>query len=223
MMQKTKQSIIKLLRSNGGLATDELSDRLDISATAVRRHLTALEEQELVFRRKEQRGVGRPSYIYSLTRGASGIFPQSYATFVSTLLQDLNEVDREKELKDLLDRRQERRRQQYITHTHGDTLPERVASLAQLLESEGRLTTWQQLGDNHFVLREHNCPFLKLVEKLDYPCRREQALLTKILNAEVTRVSHVLMGDVSCVYEIKGQPCSVRSMLEAQPVLAAAA
>jgi predicted ArsR family transcriptional regulator len=203
-MQKTRQGILKLLKSNGGLATDELSEKLGISATAVRRHLSALEEQEMVFRRKEQRGVGRPCYIYSLTRNAAGVFPQSYAAFVQTLLQDLDEQDRESELCELLDRRQEPRRQHYLHYTRGNTLSERIASLAQLLESEGRLTSWQQLGENHYVLREHNCPFLKLVKKLDYPCQREIALLSKILGANVCRAGHVLNGDVACVYEIRG-------------------
>jgi predicted ArsR family transcriptional regulator len=204
-MQRTRESIVKLLRNNGGLATDDLSERLGISATAVRRHLGALAEQDMVFRRKEQRGVGRPCYIYSLARGASGIFPQSYAAFVNALLQDLSALEREKELKELLDRRQERRQHHYLTRTTGKTLSERVASLARLLESEGRLATWQQWGEDHYVLREHNCPFLKLVKKFDYPCQREIALLEQILDAEVRRVSHVLAGDVTCVYEIKAR------------------
>ena len=202
-MQDTKQRILTLLKMNGGLTTKDLSDMLDISATAVRRHLNSLEVQHLVTHQTEQRGMGRPSCVYELTANASNVFPQSYAAFATDILENLLEMDGTEKLTELFERRQDKRRHQYVSRTSGKTLSERVASLAQLLEGEGRMTTWEQLDDRRFILREHNCPILKVAEKFDHPCRCEIALLRETLQAKVRRVNHIPDGDIACVYEIE--------------------
>ena len=204
-MQDTKQKILSLLKMNGGLTTSELSDMLEISATAVRRHLNTLEAQSLVSHRAEQRGMGRPSFIYELTAGASNVFPQSYADFATDVLEDLLELDGPEKLDAIFQQRQEKRRQQYVSRASGETLSERVASLARLLDGEGRMTTWQQLDDGRFILREHNCPILEVAKKFDQPCRCEIDLLQDTLQASVERIGHIPDGDIACVYEIKAQ------------------
>ena len=202
-MQDTKQRILTLLKMNGGLTTSDLSNMLGISATAVRRHLNTLEAQNLVSHRTEQRGMGRPSFIYELTAGASNGFPQSYAAFATEMLKELLELDGTEKLAELFDRRQEKRREQYVSRTKGQTLSDRVASLARLLEGEGRMTTWEQLDDGRFILREHNCPILKVAQQFDHPCRCEIDLLRETLEANVERVNHIPDGDIACVYEIQ--------------------
>jgi predicted ArsR family transcriptional regulator len=204
-MQDTKQRVLSLLKMNGGLTTSDLSDMLGISATAVRRHLNTLEAQALVSHRTEQRGMGRPSFIYELTAGASNVFPQSYAAFATNILKDLMEMDGPEKLAELFQRRQERRREQYVSRASGETLSDRVASVARLLESEGRMTTWEQLSDGRFLLREHNCPILKVAKEFDHPCQCEIDLLQDTLHAKVKRVGHIPDGDIACVYEIEAQ------------------
>ena len=81
---------------------------------------------------------------------------------------------------------------------------DRVACLARLMESEGRMATWQQLNEERFILREHNCPFHRFDGDFDYPCRWEKSLLERTLQANVTRLGHIRQGDVACVYEIEG-------------------
>ena len=218
-MQDTKQRILSLLKMNGGLTTSDLSDMLGISATAVRRHLNGLEVQSLVGHRTEQRGMGRPSFIYELAAGASSIFPQSYAAFATDILTDLLELDGTDKLDDLFQRRQEKRLEQYVSRTSGSTLSDRVASLARLLEGEGRMTTWEQLGESRFILREHNCPILKVAEKFDHPCRCEIDLLRQTLKAKVKRIGHIPDGDIACVYEIEaehGSPFAEQSPVQVE-------
>jgi predicted ArsR family transcriptional regulator len=202
-MQDTKQRILSLLKMNGGLTTSDLSDMLGISATAVRRHLNTLEVQNLVSHQTEQRGMGRPSFVYELTAGASSVFPQSYAAFATNILEDLLEMDGPEKLMDLFQRRQEKRRHEYVSRATGETLSDRVASVARLLESEGRMTTWEQVDEDRFILREHNCPILKVAEQFDHPCRCEIDLLRDTLQARVKRIGHIPDGDIACVYEIR--------------------
>jgi predicted ArsR family transcriptional regulator len=204
MMQDTKQRILTLLKINGGLTTSNLGDMLDISATAVRRHLNTLEAQGLIAHRTEQRGMGRPSFVYELTAGASEVFPQSYATFATNILEDLLELEGTEKLDEIFCQRQEKRRQRLVAQMSGDTLSERIASLAQILEAEGRMTTWEQLSDQKFLLREHNCPILKVAERFEQPCDCEISLFRELLQADIERIAHIPDGDIACVYEITG-------------------
>ncbi len=214
-MQHTRQRILTLLKRNGGLTISELSQLLGVSATAVRRHLKALEAQGVASHRTEQRGAGRPSYVYELKSNGPEVFKQSYVAFVDSLLQELVELKGATTPIEVFDRRQEKRQKHYIDRTQGETLTDRVACLARLMESEGRMATWQQLNENRFVLREHNCPFHRLNGDFDYPCRWEMALLQETLKADVQRVGHIRKGDVACVYEIvdqtNGKPVEVPS------------
>ena len=203
-MQDTKQKILTLLKINGGLTTSHLGDALDISATAVRRHLNTLEAQGLIAHRTEQRGMGRPSFVYELTAGASQVFPQSYAAFATNIMEDLIELEGTEKLDELFCRRQEKRRQRLVAQMSGDSLSERIASLAQILEAEGRMTTWEQLSDQKFLLREHNCPILKVAERFEQPCDCEISLFRELLQADIERIAHIPDGDIACVYEING-------------------
>jgi predicted ArsR family transcriptional regulator len=204
-MQETRQRIIRLLKSNGGLTTGELSDIVGISATAVRRHLTKLEAEDLVCHRAEQRGMGRPSFVYELTESTPNVFRQTFTDFVNSVLRDLDGLDGYLEPDEFFNQRQQVRHQKYVALTKGDTLPARIASLARLMESEGRMTTWQQVNENQFILRAHNCPFYRLNGKLKDACHCEMSLLGTALRAKVDRVNHILKGDVACVYTIDDQ------------------
>jgi predicted ArsR family transcriptional regulator len=204
-MPPTRQRIVRLLKRHSGLTISELSEMLQVSATAVRRHLKALEADGIACHRPEQRGAGRPSFVYELKSDGPNLFKQSYVSFVDTILQEIDKLDGEQPPQDVFDQHQAERRQHYLSVTEGDTLTDRVACLARIMETEGRMTTWQQTSDECFILREHNCPFHRFDGAFDYPCHREQSLLEKTLQADVRRVSHIRNGDVTCVYEISKQ------------------
>lgn len=217
-MQQTKQKIIKSLKTNGGLTAGELSAMLGISATAVRRHLTTLEARNLICHRSEQRGMGRPSFVYELPDSYAKVFDQSLTAFVNSVVQELDESDGNKRPDSVFNRRQAKRHKQYLRLTTGETLTDRVACLARLMESEGRITTWQQVNETRFILRQHNCPFYRLNGRFDPPCRREISLLQKTLKADVQRVNHILKGDVACVYLIEGQRNGKNGQSNGKPV-----
>ena len=205
-MEQTRTRILKMLKRNGGSTIGELSELLDASATAVRRHLKALEAQGLVYHRMEQRGPGRPSYVYELKAEGPDVFKGSYVAFVDSIRQEMVTSNGHKPPHEVFDRHQAKRQEHYVTVTQGETLPDRVAVMARLMESEGRMATWQQLNEDRFILREHNCPFHRFDGDFDYPCHWEQDLLEQTLQANIKRLCHIRQGDVACVYEIEKQP-----------------
>ena len=84
----TRGRIITLLRRSSH-TVDELAQALDLTHTAVRAHLAALERDGLVQQRSERRGSGKPSSVYDLTPAAEDLFPKSYGQLLDQLLEVL--------------------------------------------------------------------------------------------------------------------------------------
>ena len=83
-LSTTHGRIITLLR-RAGRSVDELAQALDLTHTAVRAHLAALERDGLVQQRSERRGNRKPSSVYDLAPAAEFLFPQSYGQLLEVL------------------------------------------------------------------------------------------------------------------------------------------
>src|SRR5205807_1976632 len=97
----TRGRIITLLRRSSR-TVDELAQALDLTHTAVRAHLAALERDSLVQQHSERRGSGKPSSVYDLGPAAEDLFPKAYGRLLYQLLEVLQERMTPQELETLL-------------------------------------------------------------------------------------------------------------------------
>ncbi len=201
-MPLTRRRILTLIKENGELTADELAERLGISAVAVRRHLTKLERDNLVTYEEVQRGMGRPSFVYQLGEEASSFFPRRYDELAVTVLETIEELYGRDAIDAVFRMRSEHVLEQYRAKVNGETLDSRLIQLTQLRESDGYMSSFTANGDGTFVLREANCPIVHVAEGCGSACDHDQALLTHVLGATVTRKSHLVSGDDACTYEI---------------------
>src|ERR687890_2300900 len=81
--------LIALKKAQQPLTAKELAERFGVTANALRRHLKALEEAEVVRYRREVRGVGGPVFAYSLTSSGEALFPNAYADALVGALEAL--------------------------------------------------------------------------------------------------------------------------------------
>ncbi len=88
----TRRSILQLLRRHGQMSAIELSDALAIGAVGIRQHLTALEQEGLVYVCGLRRNVGRPAHLYALTERAEAFFPKHYERLVCELIDSVAAV-----------------------------------------------------------------------------------------------------------------------------------
>jgi predicted ArsR family transcriptional regulator len=202
MISDTKRKILDLLEVNGGLTTSQLGKMLDLSTTTVRRHLAMLEEQAMLVRYTDQRGTGRPSFVFELKNGGLRKTRERRKIFLDSLFMRVVDLARQGRRGILSALRQDEQHQHLIAQCQGETLSERIRLLAALFDHAGRLTTWQQANEGSYVMREHNCPFRHSAVRLKQPCRYEKALLQEALQAQVDRVSCIVGGDVVCAYLI---------------------
>ena len=194
-------SIVQLLKQRGGLTVQAIAESLGITQVAVRKHLEALQQQNLVVARRAPVPRGRPTSVYQLTDSADSLFPQTYNQLAVELLEDLVALDGAEKLDRLFRARAERLSRAYGVRLGGRDLPERLRELARLRDEEGYMAVFE-MKDGTFVLREHNCPIYAVAQRYREACNCEQELFRRVLNTDVERATSLVDGQPCCEYRI---------------------
>src|SRR5881392_4294534 len=87
----SKKQILLTLKRQGAVSLTDLAASLGISKMATLKHLTVLEGKGLVERSSRAAGRGRPRAFFALSRGSTGLFPQSYTHMTLCALRFLEE------------------------------------------------------------------------------------------------------------------------------------
>ncbi len=193
----TRRQILDLLKKRGGMTAKELGDALGITSMAVRRHLAALERDDLIAAATVRRPMGRPSFVYSLTALADDLFPKNYPQLAISVLDDIRALDGDAKIDLLFKRREDRLFAAYSPDMEGKDLEGRVIELTRIMDENGYLSDYTRL-DGSFRLTWHNCAIYKIAQHCPEACEHHLSLVSRLLNAEVVREAHSVKGDPSC-------------------------
>ena len=200
----TRRRRLEPVKRHGALTAGELAQKLAMTSMGVRQHLTALERDGLLTHTSQQRGVGRPSYVYSLTAEGDELFPRAYADMANALLSAAHELDGEGGVERLLATRNRELAAQYRARMTERSFGERVQELVRIRTEEGYMADWEQLDDGRFLLREHKCAICQIAEQCPQACAYELTLFQQAFgDAHVRRQTHMIRGDATCTYIIK--------------------
>ena len=200
---QTRRRILELLKLKGPMTADQLAEELGITSMGARGHLIALERDGLIEHHSQQRGMGRPSYVYSLTDQGDEFFPRTYPQLANSLLEAMRSLAGDRGIEKLFSKRTEWLEAQYRARMADKTLEERVKELAQIRTEEGYMADWEKLDEDTYVLREHNCSICQVARHSPQACSYELELFRRVMeDAEVTRQKHMIKGDRVCTYVI---------------------
>ena len=177
----TRGQIITLLRRSSR-TVDELAQALELTHTAVRAHLAALERDGLVHQRSERRGSGKPSSVYDLTPAAEYLFPKSYGQFLDQLLDVLGEHLPPDEVETLL--REAGRRLATEWKLPPGELRVRLEAAVEVLNELGGLMERETEGET-WCIRGYRCPFAAVVREHPEVCHLTETLLTELVGVPV--------------------------------------
>lgn len=200
----TQRRVLEALKRHGEATADQLAVTMGISASAVRQHLSALRSAGLIESRQERGQTGRPADRYHATERTNPLFvtPDDLSIELLELVDD--------EHPELVDRVFDRRRQRLIrdaeAHLTGSSIEERIAQVTELLDAQGYLCDWEQVGDDHFRINLHNCAIWSVASRFRQACASELGFLQGVLpDATVARVTHKTSGAYTCAYDIAVQ------------------
>jgi len=201
----SRDRILYLLKTKGALSAAELARRLKITAMAVRQHLAALQQDQLVEFEVERGKVGRPRRLWRPTPAAQNRFPDSHGELALGMLAAVRSAFGEKGLKKLIE---ERTRAQIVAYR--DRLPDgplakRVAALARIRTAEGYMAEWSRSRDGTLLLTENHCPICDAARTCQGLCDGEKRLFSTVLGARVERIEHILLGHRRCTYRISSR------------------
>jgi predicted ArsR family transcriptional regulator len=206
-----RRDLIVLLRQLGPSSPDRLAARLGASRTGVLQQLRALESAQLVVRRTERHGVGRPRHLYDVTAEAQAFFPSNYDGLAASLLSAIEAVGGDDLVEEVFAARRRqatgRMRQRLAERlTPGAPLADRVRELATIQDELGYLAQIEVTGDGSIRLVEHNCAIFQVASESERACQAELELFGDVLGADVVRVSHIAAGDRCCTYRVVPRP-----------------
>ncbi len=205
-------AMLDLLRRSGPLSVSEIADATEVTATAVRQRLNRLMGQQLVQRkvqanRAERNGRGRPGHHYSLTEKARRKSGNNFPDLAIVLWREIRAVSDPAVRRGLLARIAEMLAEKYRGQITGDTLDERMESLANLFAQRDVpvSTVAARACDNGAgaelpVLSVDDCPYPELAEEDRGICSVEKILFSQLLNENVRLTQCRLDGHSCCQF-----------------------
>jgi predicted ArsR family transcriptional regulator len=211
-----KRRILDRLKRADTLTAPEVAADFDLTDTAVRQHLEALEQAGLVERTSAPpQGRGRPPVHWKLTPLANDLFPDRHADLTVELIEAIRETVGDEGLDEIVARRSARQLAAYrkaLPDPARTSVKVRVRRLAELRSAEGYLAEAVPDGQDMLLL-EHHCPICDAASACQGLCRAELDLFRETLgdDVDVTRAQHLLSGDLRCAYRVSPRPTSESS------------
>jgi len=197
----TRHRILYWMKRKGSVTVYELSELLNITEMAVRRHLTNLERDGYVGVKIARQPVGRPLHQYYLTPLAEKWFPNRYEEFALDLLAEAKAAG-EPVLERFYARMRDKIFRQYHGSVNGQTLGERVNQLVGARQAEGLMVEVEPHGDG-YVMYEFHCPIAKVASRACEVCDCERDAFARLLDANVRLTESMAKGDSRCAYLIE--------------------
>lgn len=202
-------TVVEILQRYGPLSIKEIEEHMGVTKTAVRQQLTALMAEGLVSTRVVREGVGRPHYVYLLTDKARELFACYCDEVVLLMYEELMAEVGPARVTQMLDRVSRRLAQRYDGPLPGNSLADRVRSLAESLDARGILTDLQ-VTDSGYILKEYNCPYHELAQEHREICDMEQTMMAQVLAADVELTQCMMDGHRGCYFNVLARTAPVQ-------------
>lgn len=186
----TKREILECLRTDNEATIDELIDQVDVSRSTLSEHLSDLQAMDLIDKRSERDGPGRPHYLYFLTRKAEKLFPHAYAKLASLLLEVMESLADKERIRDRLTDAMERHVQQF------DSLEVALQSIGFYPDMDAESTD----SDDESTIVFHQCPFDEVAREHPVLCDVDERMLQSMTGKMVTKSCCIADGEQQCEF-----------------------
>jgi predicted ArsR family transcriptional regulator len=201
---ETKRRLLELMKRRGEITLDDAMETIDRARPTLRDHLNQMGRDELVARRSQKRGRGRPTMCYRLTPRAERLFSQREGAVFADFLSYLVERDREHLIEDFFasfwDARMDDVKRRLSTSLEAADVKEIVAVLKEVLQEKGFMPE-VRVDDDQITVESCNCPFATAIDATELPCSLEACFYERLFE-HVERTRHMPDGDSACMYEL---------------------
>ncbi|MGB8251891.1 MAG: hypothetical protein WCF08_01640 [Anaerolineaceae bacterium] len=198
-MSGTREKILLTLLNHPNATINDLAIAAKINGISVRHHLSSLQADNLIHSEEERHGVGRPRLVYSLSEKGMEQFPTSYLKLTNHLLEQMRSLLPDSTMNKLFDKVATAIVAGYQDKIKDLSIEERLNMIKKLLEEEGFIIEWVKTK-SQYEIHEIRCPYHHIGRSHPEICSIDQAVISKLLDIPVNRMTCILRGDNLCTY-----------------------
>lgn len=213
--ESTRDRVLQVVLTQGPVSAARVGEVLGLTAAAVRRHLDVLSEEGAVEVKlvSGNRGAGRPSRRYVVSRAGQSRLGNDYLEVAAQALNRLNEVGGSEAVRSVARDRfvavEDRYREAIGTTSN---LKDRTTALARVLDDEGFAASVRTVGQPAGVsgrttlkaaqICQGHCPLQDLAADFPEFCEEETELFARLLGVDVRRLSTLPTGGHVCTTHV---------------------
>lgn len=202
LRESTRDATLRILKLKGESSVVELCKSLNLTHTAVRRCLAALQHQGLVEYELKHQEQGRPTHSYKLTVNSSTEFPNGYEQLSRTILDTLFQRGGHAAVMDFLKANNDSLIARLVPQYIGKTLKERVELVVDYFNDNGYMSGWMPTPDGNIFVYNQNCAIYNLASQYRQFCVLEPRLIESLLGYKIVRQQYILKGQPVCGYMV---------------------
>jgi predicted ArsR family transcriptional regulator len=198
-MKDSKREILEILKKDE-YPIDELSQKLNISPTAIRQHLMILERDALVRKKKINVGMGRPKYVYSLTEKADLLFPKAYENFLRWIIEEVIHTQGEDRMRDMIRNIARKNARRILEKMDGKTPQEKIDLLLQFSNDLGY---YMEYDEAEGMIKVYNCLFSKSAHTFGtLICTYDIEFFGTLLGTKIKKKDSKTRGSKYCSFHV---------------------
>lgn len=194
----TRRRVTRSILQHGPSTAVELAERLGLTAAAIRRHTTALEEAGHLATREQRvygaRGRGRPAKVFLLTDAGRQTFDMAYDTLA---IQALDYLDRHVGPGAVVDFAEELLAPVEARFAEVDERQDRAERLVEAFNAAGYVASLLPAAHGRQLCQFH-CPVAHVARAHPEICLAETRIIARLLGTHVQRLATIAQGDEVC-------------------------
>ncbi|WP_282797184.1 ArsR family transcriptional regulator [Streptomyces sp. CC224B] len=202
--RSTRNRVARSILDHGPSTVADLAGRLGLTQAAVRRHLDALVQENVVEPREKRvygaRGRGRPAKVFALTDCGRDAFDQSYDKLAADALRWIGQTHGEEAVAAFARARVAEQAKAYRAAVEAASPENRTRALAKALTADGYAATARSAPPPRSgeQLCQHHCPVAHVAEQYPQLCEAETEIFSELLGTHVQRLATIAHGDGVC-------------------------
>ncbi len=199
----TRDRVARSILEHGPSTAADLAERLDLTAAAIRRHLTVLTDSGHLVARDQRvygnRGRGRPAKVFVLTDRGRETFHHAYDQLAISALQFLREAGGAQAVNAFAEQVMGEVRRRFTAEGAEYNAP--ADALAEVLNEQGYVASLLPVASGTQLCQYH-CPVAHVAREFPELCAAETRLFSELLGSHVQRLATIAHGDGVCTTHI---------------------
>ncbi|MBM7050597.1 MULTISPECIES: metalloregulator ArsR/SmtB family transcription factor [unclassified Rothia (in: high G+C Gram-positive bacteria)] len=217
--ERTRDRVLHGVLEHGPVSAAALGELLNLTPAAVRRHLDALEENNLIevtLLKKHGAGAGRPARRYVIAPQGHAQLGNDYLHIAHSALTLLKEKVGQEALTSFAQERADEMEARYrpIVEAAGQDVAARTEALAEAMTRDGYVASASTMSPPpggralpaHLLasiqLCQGHCPIRDLAEDFQVFCDQETEIIADLLGVDVRRLSTMAAGAHVCTTHV---------------------